>query len=80
MQIKAERDHLLMNEASASIGKRSLGTHRFQRAVVARCAIKSNGSPSRDCTLEAMRTQARANYNVNCNGLLFAQASVNQVE
>jgi hypothetical protein len=34
-----------------------LGTHRFQRAGVAGCALKSNGATRRDCTLEAMRTQ-----------------------
>jgi hypothetical protein len=35
----------------------NLGTHRFQRAGVARCALKSSGATRRDCTLEAMRTQ-----------------------
>jgi hypothetical protein len=34
-----------------------LGTHRFQRAGVAGCALKSNGATRRDRTLEAMRTR-----------------------
>jgi|SRR5262245_4833660 len=35
----------------------ALGTHRFQRAVSAGGAFGNNGPSSRDCTLEAMRTQ-----------------------
>jgi len=37
-----------------------LGTHRFQRAVSAGCALENNGPSNRGYTLEAMRTQGRA--------------------
>src|SRR5215813_13070658 len=69
-----------------------VGTHRFQRAGVDRstlggpaapgadsysCAIDSNQCAfRRDCTLEAMRTQACANQCMDFKGLLFAQSSV----
>src|SRR5262249_31250075 len=42
-------------------GRRALGTHRFQRAVSAGGASENIGLSSRDCALEAMRTQASAN-------------------
>src|SRR5262245_65356735 len=35
----------------------ALGTHRFQWAAQAGGALGNNGPSSRDCTLEAMRTQ-----------------------
>jgi hypothetical protein len=40
--------------------KRALGTHRFQRAVSASRPIAFQCASCHYCTLEAMRTQARA--------------------
>jgi hypothetical protein len=45
-----------MNPMNKSGG--DLGTRRFQRAVVAKGALKSNWAPRQACELEAARTQA----------------------
>jgi hypothetical protein len=58
VQIKAEYNQLLKMKPVNKSGS-ALGTHRFQRALVARGPLKSNGATRRDCALEAMRTQAR---------------------
>src|SRR6266508_5178189 len=88
VQIKVECNQPL---GSCAEIRRRLGTHRFQRAGVDRstlggpaapgadsysCAFDSNQCAScRDCTLEAMRTQACANQCMDFKGLLFAQSS-----
>jgi hypothetical protein len=54
VQIKAEFNQLLKMKPVNKSGS-ALGTHRFQRAIVARGALKSNGATCPDCTLGAMR-------------------------
>jgi hypothetical protein len=45
------------NPLQSALCGANLGTHRFQRAGVAGCALKSNWATRRDCALEAARTQ-----------------------
>jgi hypothetical protein len=75
VQIKVEYDQLLKMKPVNQSGS-ALGTHRFQRAFGKR-RIEKQPRRLAKSTLEAMCTQAHANYRIDYKRVLFAQSSIN---